>query len=199
MELAALEIARLSEEVDILRGELSRESDARMAAEAHLLSMEDKMIDLEQVVREDCVTEFETRLAVELARWKTSLAIEQERGEEHWDRKIEVFERGIGVGDEEDKENVLVENLEQENERLRRELAIMKRELTCRSPTKRMPLQERDEYVPRSDVGSLGRGMERLRMSNESTASVTSTGSPKKMRKLMAKKWSGELQADESM
>jgi hypothetical protein len=114
MELAALEIARLTEEADILRGELARESDARMSAEAHLLSMEDRMLDLEQAIREDCVAEFETRLAVELARWKASLAIEQERGEDHWDRKIELFERGLDISDdvEDDKENVLVENLE---------------------------------------------------------------------------------------
>jgi hypothetical protein len=185
MELAALEIARMSEEIDSLRAELGRESETRMAAEAHLLSMEDRMFDLEQAIREDCVAEFETRLAVELARWKTSLAIEQERGEEHWDRKIEVMERGLGLGvvvtapreDDDDKENVLVENLEQENERLRREVGILKRELAGRSPSKRLPLQERGGFgSPQGDsYGSLGKRMDRLRVSNASHASSTST------------------------
>jgi len=203
MELAALEIARLTEEADMLRGELGRESEARMSAEAHLLSMEDRMLDLEQAIREDCVTEFETRLAVELARWKAGLAIEQERGEEHWDRKIELFERGLDVSDgvEDDKENVLVENLEQENERLRRELNILKRELQCRSPSKRMPLQEREDFVqhkPDTGVTSLGSKMERLRVSNESVSSVRSNGGHQKMRKLGPKKWDGHVE-DELM
>ncbi|PKS06706.1 hypothetical protein jhhlp_006780 [Lomentospora prolificans] len=203
MELAALEIARLTEEIDILRGEVARESEGRVAAEAHLLSMEDRMLELEQVIREDCAAEFEKRLALEMARWKASLQLEQERGEEHWDRKVELLERGL-VGteaDEEDKENVLVEDLEQENERLRREIAVLKRELNGRSPSKRVPLQERDD-VPQSSEGHereggverLGARMERLRVSNESTASAGSRNSrsaspTKKVRRLVAKKW----------
>lgn len=200
MELAALEIARMSEEIDILRGELAHESEARMTAEAHLLSMEDRLLDLEQCVREDCVAEFETRLAVELSRWKANLAVEQERGEEHWDRKIEVMERGLGFGivvtapgdEDEDKENILVENLEQENERLRREVLVLKRELAGRSPSRRMPLQERDDFAQQGEVGSLDNKMARLRVSNESIASTRSTGStgsPKKMKKLGTKRW----------
>jgi hypothetical protein len=214
MELAALEIARLTEEADMLRGELGRESEARISAEAHLLSMEDRMLDLEQAVREDCVAEFEGRLAVELARWKASLAIELERGEEHWDRKMGLFERGLGLDDddgdeggrEDDKENVLVENLEQENERLRRELTVLKRELQCRSPSKRMPLQEREDYFVQQQKGadpgvsSLGSKMERLRVSNESVSSIRSnaSGSPKKPRKLGTRKWQGTVE-DELM
>jgi hypothetical protein len=200
MEIAALEIARMSEEIDALRDSLTRESDARVVAEAHLLSMEDRMLDLEQAVREDCVAEFETRLAVELARWKASLAVEQERGEEHWDRKIEVFERGLSVSesgedDGENKENVLIESLEQENDRLRREVAILKRELAGRSPSKRLPLQERDDFAtPKSDVGSLGKKLERMRVSAESNTSTISTGGTKKIRKLATKRWEESIE-----
>ena len=83
MEIAALEIARLSDEMFQLREEVEHQTEARFVAEAHLLSMEDRMVDLEAAIRDDCATEFELRLALELARFKASLAIEQERSEEH--------------------------------------------------------------------------------------------------------------------
>lgn len=174
MERAALEIARLAEESNNLRESLAHEKEAREVAEAHLMSMEDRMLELEQVIREDCATEFEQRLAVELARWKTGMQMAIERGEEHWDRKMEVFERSLalqaaisetpvdpgdvtedvaadGTGD--DKENVLVESLEEENARLRRELLILKRELSTRTPSKRFPLMQRDDF-PTDSTGS---------------------------------------------
>ncbi|KAL2758810.1 hypothetical protein ACRALDRAFT_1075233 [Sodiomyces alcalophilus JCM 7366] len=227
MEHAALEIARMQDDINNLHAELDREREARVTAEAHLLSMEDRMLDLEQTIREDCAAEYEARFDLEVARWKASMAVQQERSEEHWDRKMELFERGLDdddaahddgdAGDDDDKENVLVENLEEENERLRRELAVLKRELGARSPTRRMPLHERDDYSGggrsnadvyggRGALGSLGRKMEQLRVSNSSVASsvasanttaanttattATSTGSPKKtMRKLATKRW----------
>lgn len=158
MEHAALEIARLAEEIRYLRDSLAREQDGRVTAEAHLLSLDDRMLDLEQAVREDCVTEFEQRLAVELARWKAGMQMAIERGEEHWDRKMDVFERSLasrtavtepsnsGNGAD-DKENVLIESLEEENERLRREVTILKRELAGRSPSKRVPLTDREDLM----------------------------------------------------
>lgn len=163
MERAALEIARLSEECGSLRKSLAHEQEARAVAEAYLMSTEDRMLELEQTIREDCSTEFEQRLAVELARWKTGMQMAIERGEEHWDRKMEVFERSLalqsaitgtadeadretGEDNEDDKENLLVESLEDENVRLRRELAILKRELSTRTPSKRFPLMQRDDF-----------------------------------------------------
>lgn len=199
MEIAALEIARLSDEIDQLRAEADLQLDARVAAEAHLLTMEDKMLDLEAAIREDCAIEFEQRLALEMSRWKNSMALEQERNDEHWDRKVEVLERGLAPGDDEcdgDKENVLIENLEDEVDRLRRENAILKRELASRSPSKRRPLEEREDFAPPGSkpadgVSNLGRKLERMRVSNESarTTSGASHGSPKKIRKLPARRW----------
>lgn len=203
MEIAALEIARLSDEIDQLRAEVDDQTEARTAAEAHLLTIEDKMLDLEMAIRDDCAIEFEQRLAMELARFKASMALEQERNEEHWDRKVEVLERGLASADDDgdyDKENVLIEDLEDEVERLRRENGILKRELASRSPTKRRPLEERDDFAPPSGhkaaasaegVSNLGRKLERMRVSGESarTASGASTGSPKKMRKLATRRW----------
>lgn len=206
MEIAALEIARLSDDIDQLREEVDHQTDARMTAEAHLLSMEDRMLELEAAIREDCAVEFEQRLALELARFKASMALEQEHSEEHWDRKVDLLERGLDgamdVDGDGDKENVLVEDLAEEVERLRRDNAVLKRELAGRSPTKRRPLEERDDYFgsspvasPRAEgVANLGRKLEGMRVSGESarTASGSGSGSPKKTRKLGAKRWEEE-------
>ena len=185
MELAALEIARLTEEIEALRAEAAAEAEARAVAEAHLLSLEDRMVELEEVIREDCAAEFEKRLALEVSRWKAMLAAEVERAGDHWDRKVELLERGlVGVEAEEDnnKENVLVEGVEEEMERLRRENAVLRRELGNRSPSRRVPLQEREDVL--KDGGLEGR-MERLKVSGEAKRS----GSPKKVRRLPAKRW----------
>lgn len=215
MENAALEIARMADIIDQLNAELAREAEARMAAEAHLMSYEDRLVDLEQDIREECHADFEQRLALEMARWKVSLSLEQERGEEHWDKKVEVLARSVGVTlttpsdgadtEDEDKENVLIENLEQENERLRRELAVLKRELGSRTPSRRAPLSERGDFVAvKSDMAGLGNKMEELRVSdaheeiNSSArkSRVTPSGSPtKKIRKLATKKWES-IEAD---
>ncbi|XXG98602.1 hypothetical protein Hte_004927 [Hypoxylon texense] len=219
MENAALEIARMADIIDQLNGELARESEARMSAEAHLMSMEDRIADLEQEIREECYADFEQRLALEMGRWKASLSLEQERGEEHWDRKVEVLTRGVGVtitapsedegdnGENEDKENILIENLEEENERLRREVSVLKRELSGRTPSRRNPLQERGDLPSlRSSgpdvLGGLGNKMEQLRVSgggeDKKVLKVSSSGSPtKKVRKLPAKKWEGVVGEDE--
>ncbi|EGX88291.1 kinesin family protein [Cordyceps militaris CM01] len=205
MEIAALEIARLSDEIDQLRAETDAHMEARFTAEAHLLSMEDRLIDLEAAIRDECAAEYEQTLMLELARFKTSLALEQERGEEHLDRKVDLLARGLenaalvicDEGDEYNKENVLVEDLSEEVERLRRENAVLKRELAGRSPTKRKPLEERDDFSPAPPdtlpgaqggaVSNLGRKLERMRVNPDAgarSASGASNGSPKKMRRI---------------
>lgn len=199
MEIAALEIARLSDEIDQLRAEADAHMEARFTAEAHLLSMEDRLIDLEAAIRDECAAEFEQTLMLELARFKTSLALEQERSEEHWDRKVDLLQSGLEAtttcddAEDFDKENVLVEDLSQEVERLRRENAVLKRELAGRSPMKRKPLEERDDFSPAPEgvsgsgsVTNLGKKLERMRVNGESasrSASGASNGSPKKQRR----------------
>ncbi|KAM3452017.1 hypothetical protein MY3296_004885 [Beauveria thailandica] len=208
MEIAALEIARLSDELDQLRTEADAHMEARFTAEAHLLSMEDRLIDLEAAVRDECAAEFEQTLMLELARFKTSLALEQERSEEHWDRKVDLLERGLDstgcqhVVEQHNKENVLVEDLTDEVERLRRENAVLKRELAGRSPTKRKPLEERDDFSPAPEavthgssssttggggVTTLGNRMERMRVGADAGSrpgsGASSSGSPKKVRR----------------
>lgn len=174
MERAALEIARLAEENRYLRDSLAREQDDRVTAEAHLRSMEDRMLDLEQAVREDCVAEFDQRLDVELARWKAAMQVAIERGEEHWDRKMDLFERSLpsrtaiigpytsGNGAE-DKENVLVKSLDEENQRLRREVTTLSRGLAGCSPSKRVPL------IDREDLQASSNGSPRLARSRQAS------------------------------
>lgn len=218
MENAALEIAHMAEIIDKLNADLARETEARMAAEAHLMSFEDRLVDLEQDIREECHADFEQRLALEMARWKVSMSLEQERGEDHWDKKVEVLARSVGVTitapsdgattEDEDKENVLIENLEQENERLRRELAVLKRELGSRTPSRRTPLGERNDFAAiKNEMAGLGNQMEELRVSdvaedNKDSAKksrIMNTGSPtKKVRKLAAKRWES-IDVDDEM
>ncbi|KAI9644789.1 hypothetical protein NHQ30_006816 [Ciborinia camelliae] len=141
MEIAALEIARMSEEIDGLRGELERETRLRMESEAHLQSMEDRMLELEMDIREECYDEMEKRIQEESRRWMVRLEEHGEREEEWRDRKVEVLVRSLGVcvrGDE-DKENQNGDatlSLEMENAKLLREVERLKRELNNGSPTK---------------------------------------------------------------
>ncbi|KAL7921825.1 kinesin [Trichoderma austrokoningii] len=206
MEIAALEIARMSDEIEQLRGEIDVQSEARIAAEAHLLSAEDRMIDIEAAIREECALEFEQRLAMELARFKASMQLEKERHEEHWDRKVDILERSLDSSTFDadfNKENVLVENLTQEVERLRRENTILRRDMSSRSPSKRKPLEEREDFSmagagadaaattlkPKSDsVLSLNRKLERLKV-GDGPRLHANPGSPKKVRRLVARRW----------
>ncbi|KAK3996202.1 P-loop containing nucleoside triphosphate hydrolase protein [Cladorrhinum sp. PSN332] len=240
MELAALEIARLSEELDYMRQALEVERSAREEAESHLLSMEDKMIELEQAIREDCTAEFERRLDIEMARWRATMQVEMERGEEHWGRKIEVFERMSGqhqtlihndsgessesegdLGDE-DKENVLVEDLEEEMDRLRRDNEVLRRELSCLSPSKRrvQPLGERGSEVEMGNATTnLRVKLEGLRFDDDNdqdniqdhgrrlqqqgggntTTNGAGAGGGRKVRKLGGRRWNGGVKVDDDV
>jgi hypothetical protein len=193
MEIAALEIARMSEEIDGLRAELLCSQQARMELEAHLESFQDRAVEIEQEVREECYVEMEKKMQSELARWKAVWAQESERSEVHMDRKLEIYTRSIDCADE-DKENQCVItdfDLEAENERLRREVEMLRRDAASRSPSKsqRMPLRE--SRVGR-EVADVGRDMDRMRISEDSVlkGSAPVTSSPtKKVRKLTARKW----------
>lgn len=193
MEIAALEIARMSEEIDGLRLELAREQERRLEVEAHLETareeVDERVLEKEAEVREECYTEMEKKLKQEMQRWKATWAAEADRSDEHMDKKLEILTRTIDIVEDEDKENQELgvdEDLEAENERLRREVAMLRRDLQSRSPSKRIggPLRE---------LSSVGREMEKLRISNDSIlreGSRTASGSPvKKVKKLTSRKW----------
>lgn len=186
MEIAALEIARMSEEIDGLRSELAAEQERRMEVEAHLESLvastEESLLDMEAEIREDCYQEMEKRMESEMRKWKATWAAENDRNDEHMDKKLEILTRGIDLNDDdddEDKENGQInEDLEEENARLRREVELLRRDLQSRSPTKKS--------VPLREISGIGREMEKLRISGDSTGRP---GTPKKVRKLTARKW----------
>ncbi|KAI0998690.1 hypothetical protein K3495_g9507 [Podosphaera aphanis] len=150
MEIAALEIARLSDEISGLRVELACETDRRIEAEAHLESLSERIIEIEAEVREECFHEMEKRMEIELLRWKATWAAEVDLKDEHLDRKLEIYTRSVegDAMDEEDKENInrgLTEDLETENARLRREIESLNFKLRTTSPSRaqRLPLRDR--------------------------------------------------------
>jgi len=195
MEIAALEIARLSEEIDGLRDALKEEQERRFESEAHLESMTDRILEMEMQVREEVFAEMEGKMEEEMRRWKASFAAEADRNDEHLDRKLSILTKTMDLSlPDEDKENANsgAEDLEAENDRLRAEIQQLRRELGSRSPSKsqRLPLREsrsnRTLKESRSSRG-LKESMENLRLGGDA---ASTQGSPlKKVRKFTAKKW----------
>jgi len=211
MEIAALEIARMSEEIDGLRSELTAEQERRFQVEAHLesfqASMEDRLMEVESEVREECYLELSSELEKQMRQWKVTWEAENERNDEHLDKKIEILTRATDAEDD-DKENMPlvpmdhVVELESENIKLRREVEQLRRDLQNRSPTKQKSglLREKEKHssilreIGGSGLSGLGLDMERMRVSGESVNSnlaSTNNGSTsvKKSRKLPARKW----------
>ena len=69
VEMAFAEIARLSEEVEILGVKLVEEEGRRREAEEGWKRSEEKAEDIEQEVREECWGEMERKLEEERRRW----------------------------------------------------------------------------------------------------------------------------------
>lgn len=138
LEVANMEIARLAEEAEILSLRLTEEISRRQTAETCWQATEDRMLTLEQEIRDECYEEMETRIEAERRRWKGAWDEEADRNDEHLDRKIDILTRGIDV--HEDPEPTIeerVEELEGENESLRRKVEELQRELLGKSPTKK--------------------------------------------------------------
>ncbi|KFZ13147.1 hypothetical protein V501_03852 [Pseudogymnoascus sp. VKM F-4519 (FW-2642)] len=149
MERAAMEIARLSEEMDMLRAEVVAEREGREEAEARLVTAEERAMEIEAVVREEMWGEMEERFETELKRWKARWEEEKERGGEHLDRKVEVLVRGLGMEGEGKENHEGMEELEEENRALRAMVIRLQREVGGGSPTKRTG-------EPRDVLGHLG-------------------------------------------
>jgi hypothetical protein len=154
------------------------------------------MLELEMEIREECFQEMEKSMAFEMERWKARWAGEMDRADEHVDRKLEILTRGIEVRNDEDKENerTEAEELQDENERLRHQVAQLQRELQGRSPSKRSILGESRLGMAVEPVNDMGSAMQKLRLSgNENNKSPV-----KKMKKLTARKWD-MIDADEML
>lgn len=202
MELAALEIARMTEEIEELREELAEERKRREEADSHLLSMEDKLLDVETEVREQLFEEMDSTMREELRRWKASWESERECAEELADRKVDILMRGVG-GDE-DKENSFADHdTLNENARLRKEIELLRRDMASHSPTRKAPLGHRWSKEDRGtrDMEQIMGGL-KLSQGDDDVARVSSlahqksamkTKAPpsptKRIRKLTAKRW----------
>lgn len=135
---ATEEIARLNEEVEVLSLRLAEETSRRQAAETCWQATEERIMTLEQEIRDECYEEMETRIEVERRRWKSAWDEEADRNDEHLDQKIEILARGIDIHeDPEPPAEERVSDLEAQNEALRRKIDSLEREVLGRSPTKK--------------------------------------------------------------
>jgi hypothetical protein len=219
MELAALEIARLSDEIDMLRDELAIERAAREEAEAHVVSSEERILDMEMQVREEVWTEMEKRMEQDRRGWMARWEEERERGGEWVDRKLEVLVRGLDLDDEKDgnKENIPAANcnagenekadLEEENCQLKAMVKRMQREAGQKSPSKlrevRRPLESTGPSlsfgIPSLEnlrAGGVARGstgastvLREREVVREKESADRVSSSVKKVKKMTARKW----------
>ncbi|EHY53812.1 hypothetical protein HRR83_004457 [Exophiala dermatitidis] len=138
LEQATNEAARLAEECNALAVRLAEEEIKRSEAELKLQAAEEKMIVMEQEVREECWTEMEQRLEEEKERWRMAWEQEKLRGEEFIDGKLEILEKTTKITIHEDAPNdARVDELERENEMLKAKLRVLEQEMQTRSPTKK--------------------------------------------------------------
>ncbi|KAF2415657.1 kinesin family protein-like protein [Tothia fuscella] len=141
LEAALREVATLSEEVDILAIQLHEERTRREAAEASWLATEDRMVALEQDIRDECYAEMEGQLEAAQRRWKSAWSEEADHNDEHLDKKIEILSRGISVREDSPEPNPEAEErireLEDENSMLKRKVEMLEREQQLKSPVKR--------------------------------------------------------------
>lgn len=114
MEIAFSEIARLTEEVEVLEVKLAEQEGRRKEAEQGWQRADEKAEEIERQVREECWTEMEKRSGEDRRRWINAwgeevclLAIElpcrgylltapqADRNDEHLDRKLEILSQGF--------------------------------------------------------------------------------------------------------
>ncbi|MCJ1402636.1 hypothetical protein MMC11_005856 [Xylographa trunciseda] len=137
LEVLAVDVVRLGDEVEVLSVRLSEEQARRREAEEGWQRAEERAEEIEREVREECWSDMERRIEEERRRWMGALGDEADHNDEHLDRKLEILSRGIQVHeDHSDNTDQRVSELEEENTVLLRKLAALERELQCRSPTK---------------------------------------------------------------
>ncbi|KAF1983671.1 kinesin [Aulographum hederae CBS 113979] len=147
LEHAQQEVARLNEELDVISLQLQEETSRRQNAEHSWHAATSNLETLEAEIREQCFAEMEERIEAERRRWKGAWDEENDRQDEHIDRKIEILARGINVYEDETSgagegdgapADDRFEGLERENQMLKRKLDDLEREKLSRSPSKKM-------------------------------------------------------------
>lgn len=93
LEQATNEVMRLSEECDNLAVRLAEEEIKRSEAELRLQVAEDRAVELEASIREECWVEMEEHMEREKARWRAAWEEERLRGEKYLDGKLDLVSR----------------------------------------------------------------------------------------------------------
>ncbi|CAG8163294.1 unnamed protein product [Penicillium olsonii] len=194
LERAAAEINRLTRDCHSLAVKLAEEEIARCEVETKLQAAEDRCLMIEQDVREECWAEMDEKMEEERKRWQTAWDEQIGRNDEHIDKKVELVSRGFQIFEDSDSTE-RVDELEQENDQLRRKLAALEREMLSKSPTRkpraknaatrRSNLQNRE-----SDIENALQRMDQLKLADTMFAPPSPSTSPmKKTRKMGTRKW----------
>ena len=149
LEQAANEIARISEEADLLAVRLAEEQIRRSEAELRLQAAEEKAAAIEQEIREECWSEMEARIEEERERWRRAKEEERLRNDEYLDGKISILEKSATDTFEihEDTQS-RIEEVERENDTLRARIQAFEREMLQRSPTKTKSPRKKVAHTP---------------------------------------------------
>ncbi|PYI27506.1 kinesin family protein [Aspergillus indologenus CBS 114.80] len=204
LEKAAAEIERLRAENENLSVRLAEEEVVRTDLAMRLKASEEMCLTIEQDVREECWNEMDERMEEERRRWQSAWDEQTGHNEEHLDKKLELFSRGFQIyEDPNTTNNERMEELEFENEQLRKKVAALERELTCRSPTKKTraktttttttlePSRNSNILGRESDIENALKRMDQLKLADSmfspATQQLSSPG--KKHRKMATRKW----------
>ncbi|KAL8841214.1 MAG: hypothetical protein Q9170_001003 [Blastenia crenularia] len=197
VEMAFSEIARLSEEVEVLALRLSEEEGRRREAEESWQIAEDRADEIERAVREECWEDMERKMGEERRRWMGAWGEEADRNDEHLDRKLDILTKGIEIYEDPIDDGERVSGLEAENERLRRRVESLEREINSKSPTQSSKKPVQQLTTPRKQLSEtddeLGMTMFKLTAMNlspkEPKMSPVGKMPGKKLRKLTTRKW----------
>jgi len=153
LERALAEVASLREQLEVTQLRFDEEIQRRRAAEASWKAAEERIEEVEAEVREEIWQEMEQRLDQEQRRWRVAREEENDRNDEHLDKKLEILTKGFDIHEDADPTaDERVAELEDENSRLKARLEMMEREKGMRSPSKKMRVLKTRKWEG-SDVG----------------------------------------------
>ena len=172
LENALTELSILRADFEVMQVRLEEETQRRIATEESWKASESRIEEIEADVREEVWSEMEAKMALEQRRWRAARDDEMEAQDEHLDRKLEIFTRGMSIYEDEaeaEKENLPQESQEfkvdfivdeqsrvselEENARLKEQLrGLEDRERGLRSPSKMRILKTR-KWQQGSEMG----------------------------------------------
>ncbi|KKK24972.1 hypothetical protein ARAM_003302 [Aspergillus rambellii] len=198
LEKALAEIQRLRAENEKLSTRLAEEEVVRAELETALNMSEERCLMIEQEVREECWVEMDERMEQERKRWQSAWDEQTGHNDEHIDKKIELMSKGFQIHEDPGpSSDERVEELEFENDQLRRKITSLERELACRSPTKQSRSKNNALGKSRnanilgreSDIEVALRKMDQLKLADSMFNGPSADSPGKKQRKMATRKW----------